>query len=181
MKFQPIKRPQQKQNKKPKAKPAFSFANNSSSSVSTSSPDKQVPSSAFKAASAPKNDYNKWASLGDEDLEYAQQPRERGGRKRKKNKTKQEFEHREVNYDELYEPDKPNDFFAYKHSAEEDRDREEWWQKLHYRPKSRGSTSGSYISETQKKRSASEAAYKQKAAMSKSHIISALRHVLTRV
>ncbi|GME28108.1 g-patch dna repair protein [Neofusicoccum parvum] len=141
LRFQPTKRPQIQSQKKTKP----GFPKPSQPLQSSSSPDPQAQSN--KASEAPSivalaaNPPSK-ASLadflnddGDDGFYAATQPRERGGRKRKKKK-KQQYEQQEQNWDDIYDPTRPNDFNQYKGSEEQMREIAEW-KDLLYRHKTK--------------------------------------------
>lgn len=87
-----------------------------------------------------------WTAEGDEhDVNgfYAGEKRQRGGRKkRKKNK---EESHLVQNWDDIYDPSRPNNYEDYKHSDEKILEIREWKNKLyaHRMARRRNSSSGS--------------------------------------
>ncbi|KAK8166170.1 hypothetical protein BC567DRAFT_273063 [Phyllosticta citribraziliensis] len=130
LRFQPTKRPQLASQKKPK-KPGASGLQ------SSSSPDPSNKSAAPKvvalAANPPsKTTFADWtADDGDvEGFYVATQQRERGGRRKKKKKKQQEQE-LEHNWDDIYDPTRPNDYSQYKGSEEQMREINEWKEHLH--------------------------------------------------
>ncbi|KAE8146690.1 hypothetical protein BDV25DRAFT_161973 [Aspergillus avenaceus] len=113
LRFQPTKRPQLSA-QKPKPKPAL---------------PKAAPVSA--PAAATKTSLADWANTEDDDVNdfYAGPKRQRGGRKkRKKNKDTQEFFQ---NWDDIYDPSRPNNYEEYKHSDEQIAEVREWKDRLY--------------------------------------------------
>ncbi len=82
--------------------------------------------------SAPKSTLADWAATGDDDDVngfYAGEKRQRGGRKRrKKNKEDQVFVQ---DWDDIYDPSRPNSYEEYKHSDERVREVREWKDRLY--------------------------------------------------
>ncbi|KAF7585919.1 hypothetical protein BBP40_009865 [Aspergillus hancockii] len=113
LRFQPTKRPQLAA-QKPKPKPALL---------------KTTPVAAPTAA--PKTTLADWANTEDDDVNdfYAGPKRQRGGRKkRKKNKDVHEFVQ---NWDDIYDPSRPNSYEEYKHSDEQIAEVREWKDRLY--------------------------------------------------
>lgn len=68
-----------------------------------------------------------WAD--DDDAYYAGEKRQRGGRKkRKKNRDMREFVQ---NWDDIYDPSRPNNYEEYKHSDEQIAEVREWKDRLY--------------------------------------------------
>lgn len=117
LRFQPTKRPQLSAQKS-KSKPTL---------------PKAVPTAtATPAAPAPpvKSTLADWAA-DDDDVNgfYAGEKRQRGGRKkRKKNREAQEFVQ---NWDDIYDPSRPNNYEEYKHSDEQIAEVREWKDRLY--------------------------------------------------
>ncbi|KAK1139051.1 hypothetical protein N8T08_001355 [Aspergillus melleus] len=114
LRFQPTKRPQLSA-QKPKAKPNL---------PKTSQPP--------AASNAPvKTSLADWAATEDDDVNgfYAGPKRQRGGRKkRKKNRDTQEMMQ---NWDDIYDPSRPNNYEGYKHSDEQISEVREWKDRLY--------------------------------------------------
>ena len=93
-----------------------------------------VPSELVSTAGRPstKTTLADWTAEGqDSDVNgfYAGEKRQRGGRKkRKKNK---EESHTLQNWDDIYDPSRPNNYEDYKHSDEKIREIREWKDKLY--------------------------------------------------
>jgi splicing factor 45 len=103
----------------------------------TSSPDKQLPSSAPQQPSigqalSYQDIVNNVDEDDDEDLIYNNKPKwqGRGGRKNKNKKNKKE-EYDEVDWDAIYDPAKPSNLARYQGSTEQDSERAEWTHFLH--------------------------------------------------
>lgn len=109
LRFQPTKRPQLAA-QKPKSKPTL---------------PKAAPAAVPPAAPV-KTSLADWAATEDDDVNgfYAGPKRQRGGRKkRKKNRDVQEFIQ---NWDDIYDPSRPNNYEEYKHSDEQIAEVREW-------------------------------------------------------
>ncbi|KAF9637396.1 hypothetical protein BFW01_g8292 [Lasiodiplodia theobromae] len=140
LRFQPTKRPQIQSQKK--TKPAFPKP--ATPAQSSSSPDPQAVAAKSTAAPGivalaanPPSKASLADFIGDDDdngFYAASQPRERGGRKNKKKK-KKNYEAQEQNWDDIYDPSRPNDYNQYKGSEEQMREIAEW-KDLLYRHKS---------------------------------------------
>lgn len=117
LRFQPTKRPQLSA-QKPKPKPSL---------------PKATPTSVAAAASAAaaKSTLADWAATEEDDYDgfYAGPKRQRGGRKkRKKNKdTEAVFQ----NWDDIYDPSRPNVFEEYRHSDEQINEVRDWKDRLY--------------------------------------------------
>ncbi|GKZ46434.1 hypothetical protein AbraIFM66951_009376 [Aspergillus brasiliensis] len=115
LRFQPTKRPQLAA-QKPKPKPTL---------------PKTVAAPAVPAAAPVKTTLADWAATEDDDVNgfYAGPKRQRGGRKkRKKNRDAQEFMQ---NWDDIYDPSRPNNYEEYKHSDEQIAEVREWKDRLY--------------------------------------------------
>ncbi|GLA10698.1 hypothetical protein BDQ94DRAFT_142228 [Aspergillus welwitschiae] len=115
LRFQPTKRPQLAA-QKPKPKPTL---------------PKAAAAPAAPAAAPVKTTLADWAATEDDDVNgfYAGPKRQRGGRKkRKKNREAQEFVQ---NWDDIYDPSRPNNYEEYKHSDEQIAEVREWKDRLY--------------------------------------------------
>jgi splicing factor 45 len=130
LRFQPIKRPQLAA-QKPKPKPAFPKPGSaaqagSSPTQPTSASDNAAPKPVVKSSLAD------WAStVDDDDVNgfYGGEKRQRGGRKkRKKNR---EAEVVLTNWDDIYDPSRPNNYEEYRQSDEKIREVREWKDRLY--------------------------------------------------
>lgn len=113
LRFQPTKRPQLAA-QKPKPKPTL---------------PKGVPPSA--TAAPVTSSLADWAATEDDDVNgfYTGEKRQRGGRKkRKKNREAQEFYQ---NWDDIYDPSRPNNYEEYKNSDEKIAEVREWKDRLY--------------------------------------------------
>ena len=130
LRFQPTKRPQvtQKQQKAghkiPQAKPV---------PPPPSRPiDQQLPPEpASTQRAAPKTTIADWTGDGDDDdvNGFYGEKRQRGGRKkRKKNKEDAQVQQ---NWDDIYDPSRPNSYEEYRHSDEQLREVREWKDRLY--------------------------------------------------
>lgn len=130
LRFQPTKRPQLSAQK---SKPKSSNPRPPTAAPSTSLPDAVPPDSASVTARPPaKTTLADWTAEGeDNDVNgfYGGEKRQRGGRKkRKKNK---EESHVPQNWDDIYDPSRPNNYEDYKHSDERIMEIREWKDKLY--------------------------------------------------
>ncbi|PYI17733.1 hypothetical protein BO99DRAFT_363742 [Aspergillus violaceofuscus CBS 115571] len=127
LRFQPTKRPQLA-TQKPKPKPTLPKA----------------PIAATPAAASVKTTLADWAATEDDDVNgfYAGPKRQRGGRKkRKKNREVQEFIQ---NWDDIYDPSRPNNYEEYKHSDEQIAEIREWKDRLYAHRMARSPSRDSY-------------------------------------
>ena len=129
LRFQPTKRPQiSSQKPKPtQSKALLNPAISSQPSQAAPSPDANESTQ----RSAPKTTIADWTGDGDEDdvNGFYGEKRQRGGRKkRKKNK---EESHLPQNWDDIYDPSRPNNYEEYKNSDEKIREVREWKDKLY--------------------------------------------------
>ena len=90
-----------------------------------------------------KNSLADWTADGDDDVNgfYGGEKRQRGGRKkRKKNK---EEEHVPQNWDDIYDPSRPNSYEEYKNSNEKIAEMREWKDRLYAHRMARQRSTGS--------------------------------------
>ncbi|PYI06661.1 G-patch DNA repair protein [Aspergillus sclerotiicarbonarius CBS 121057] len=128
LRFQPTKRPQLAA-QKPKPKPTL---------------PKAVTAPPAPAAAPVKTTLADWAATEDDDVNgfYAGPKRQRGGRKkRKKNREAQEFMQ---NWDDIYDPSRPNNYEEYKHSDEQIAEVREWKDRLYAHRMARSPSRDSY-------------------------------------
>lgn len=129
LRFQPTKRPQVA-SQKPKAKPTAPKAIPQTTTVphaSATPPDV----SGRVAKPPPKNTLADWTADGDDDVNgfYGGEKRQRGGRKkRKKNKEDVQIPQ---NWDDIYDPSRPNSYEEYKNSEEKISEMREWKDRLY--------------------------------------------------
>ncbi|KAI9848163.1 MAG: hypothetical protein M1837_000837 [Sclerophora amabilis] len=130
LRFQPTKRPQLS-TQKAKPKPAIP---KQSSSTPPAEDDAIAPVPAAAATSRPpvKSTLADWTTArGEEDVNgfYGGEKRQRGGRKkRKKNREEQAFTQ---DWDDIYDPSRPNSYEEYKHSDEKVREVRDWKDRLY--------------------------------------------------
>ncbi|KAL4740339.1 hypothetical protein BDV11DRAFT_100133 [Aspergillus similis] len=129
LRFQPTKRPQLA-TQKPKPKATLPKTN------------------AIAPGAAPvKSTLADWAATEEDDVNgfFAGPKRQRGGRKkRKKNREPQEFVQ---NWDDIYDPSRPNIYEEYKHSDEQITEVREWKDRLYAHRMARSSSRDSYSDE----------------------------------
>jgi hypothetical protein len=115
-------------NQKPKPKFAFAKAPSSDVPAASSSPDK---SGAFGAVQQPavKMSLADWAEGDGYYYEDPRESRERGGRRKKKKKKAEEPVRQD--WDDLYDPTRPNNYEEYMHSEERVREIKEWKERLY--------------------------------------------------
>ncbi|KAJ5711621.1 G-patch DNA repair protein [Penicillium malachiteum] len=119
LRFQPTKRPQLA-NQKPKPKPALPKAAPPTTTNQPSAP-----------ATAPaKSTLADWAATEDDDFGYYMgEKRQRGGRKkRKKNREPHAVPQ---NWDDIYDPSRPNNYEEYRHSDEKILEIRDWKDRLY--------------------------------------------------
>ena len=129
LRFQPTKRPQlSAQKSKPKPPVQRTPAPVTASKIESNNTE---PTNAATRPSA-KTTLADWTAEGEEnDINgfYGGEKRQRGGRKkRKKNK---EESHVPQNWDDIYDPSRPNSYEDYKHSDEKITEMREWKNKLY--------------------------------------------------
>lgn len=128
LRFQPTKRPQLSA-QKPKAKPTVPKA------------PPAAPVAGAAAAPPVKTTLADWAATDDDDVNgfYGGEKRQRGGRK--KRKMNREAQAVPQNWDDIYDPSRPNNYEEYKHSDEKIREVREWKDRLYaHRMAKRGSS-----------------------------------------
>lgn len=132
LRFQPtVKRPQPA-NQKPKAKPTLPKATappTAQASVLTA-----TPISTSAPAPAGKTTLADWAATEDDDFGYYMgEKRQRGGRKKRKKNNNNNREERTIpqNWDDIYDPSRPNNYEAYRHSDEKILEVREWKDRLY--------------------------------------------------
>lgn len=130
LRFQPTKRPQLSA-QKPKPKPSTPRPPTAASS--TLLPDGATSESAGVTERPPaKTSLADWTSEGQDNNVnefYGGEKRQRGGRK-KRRKTKEEYNGPQ-NWDDIYDPSRPNSYEDYKHSDERIMEIREWKDKLY--------------------------------------------------
>jgi hypothetical protein len=127
LRFQPTKRPQLSNQK---SKPKSQFPKQIPPTVVASSTTTPTTS---KISQPPiKSTLADWAAIGDDDDVngfYAGEKRQRGGRKRRK---KNREDHAVAqDWDDIYDPSRPNNYDEYKHSDEKIREVREWKDRLY--------------------------------------------------
>ncbi|MCJ1260056.1 hypothetical protein MMC24_007896 [Lignoscripta atroalba] len=126
LRFQPTKRPQLAA-QKPKSKAPLPKSTPPAIQQIGAVPD--APSTVSRLAA--KSTLADWTAGDDDDVNgfYGGEKRQRGGRKkRKKNK---EESHVPQNWDDIYDPSRPNSYEEYKHSDEKIREVREWKDRLY--------------------------------------------------
>ncbi|RDW57148.1 putative G-patch DNA repair protein (Drt111) [Aspergillus mulundensis] len=129
LRFQPTKRPQLA-TQKPKPKPTLPKA-----------------TSVAPTAAPVKSTLADWAATEEDDVNgfYTGPKRQRGGRKkRKKNREAQEFVQ---NWDDIYDPSRPNIYEEYRHSDEQISEVREWKDRLYAHRMARSPSRDSYSDE----------------------------------
>ncbi|KAG7004832.1 mannan polymerase II complex anp1 subunit [Physcia stellaris] len=132
LRFQPTKRPQlatQKPKPKPNAQKSASQSIGISPAAATPPEGPTVPVAPAKAPV--KTSLADWTAENDDDVNgfYGAEKRQRGGRKkRKKNK---EDTHIPQNWDDIYDPSRPNSYEEYKNSDEKIAEIREWKDRLY--------------------------------------------------
>lgn len=133
--FQPVRRPQPKQQKPkatfPKAIPKASIP---PSAPAAAAPEAAVPTPP-SSSSVPKSTLADWAATEEDEWRYgAGEKRQRGGRKKKK---KQQQQHFETDWDDIYDPSRPTNVEEYLKSDEKIDEVREWKALLYAHRKSR--------------------------------------------
>ena len=130
LRFQPTKRPQisaQKSKPKPSAQKAVVTKADAAGQNS-------APSNATAPAAKPitKVTLADWTADGDDDVNdfFGGEKRQRGGRKKRK-KTREESTNIVQNWDDIYDPSRPNSYEEYKNSDEKISELREWKDKLY--------------------------------------------------
>jgi splicing factor 45 len=142
LRFQPTKRPQLA-TQKPKPKPAFPKSSGLQTSAAAATALTAPGSNNVVARPPVKTTLADWANTADDDEDvngfYSAEKRQRGGRKkRKKNR---EAQVAVTNWDDVYDPSRPNNYEEYKHSDEKIREVKEWKDRLYaHRATTRGSS-----------------------------------------
>ncbi|KAH7356688.1 hypothetical protein BKA65DRAFT_604473 [Rhexocercosporidium sp. MPI-PUGE-AT-0058] len=129
LRFQPTKRPQLSQKPKPKSTFPRSSPVDATGSRNVSTLSSAPPKTARPPAKTTLAD---WTGLDDDDVNgfYGGEKRQRGGKRRKKNKPREE--HMAVqDWDDIYDPSRPNSYEEYKHSDEKIREVREWKDRLY--------------------------------------------------
>jgi len=129
LRFQPTRRPQLS-SQKPKPKASFPKAapldNSNQSNVSATALTSSIVRPAAKSTLAD------WTATGDDDVNDfygGGEKRQRGGRKRRK-KNKDEYTVAQ-DWDDIYDPTRPNNYEEYRHSDEKIREVREWKDRLY--------------------------------------------------
>jgi splicing factor 45 len=129
LRFQPNFRRPQQTTQKPKAKAGLRPPQAQENSQTQEASSQPRPSSNVPPA---RNNLSQWTSIGDDDDVngfYAGEKRQRGGRKkRKKNKEESAIPQ---NWDDIYDPSRPNNYEEYKHSDEKIREIRDWKDRLY--------------------------------------------------
>ena len=129
LRFQPTKRPQlatQKPKPKPSGQKSVPQSQNKTQAAATP-PD----TTSGIAKPPPKNTLADWTADADDDVNgfYGGEKRQRGGRKkRKKNKEDAQIPQ---NWDDIYDPSRPNNYEEYKNSEEKILEMREWKDRLY--------------------------------------------------
>lgn len=146
LRFQPTKRPQI--SNKAKNKSAFTKA-----IPPTNNTAAEITSTVTPTQAAPKTTLADWTNDDDDVNNFYQGPkRERGGRKRRK-KNKEEYTVVQ-DWDDIYDPSRPNNYEEYKHSDEKIREVREWKDRLYAHRHARKDSSDLESSDEEQKRPA---------------------------
>ncbi|PMD56712.1 uncharacterized protein K444DRAFT_631884 [Hyaloscypha bicolor E] len=138
LRFQPTKRPQLSQ--KPKPKTNFpKAAPLDSTTLRTTSPQTAAASSVARPPA--KTTLADWTGVEDDDVNgfYGGEKRQRGGRKRKRKPKEEQVAVQD--WDDIYDPTRPNNYEEYKHSDEKIREVREWKDRLYAHRMARKSAS----------------------------------------
>lgn len=127
MRFQPTKRPQLA-SQKPKPKPKFPKVADVKNTPSKEAPRAAAPQTSTRPVKSTLAD---WTVADDDDVNgfYGGEKRQRGGRKRRK-KNKEDYEVVQ-DWDDIYDPSRPNNYEEYKNSDEKLREVREWKDRLY--------------------------------------------------
>lgn len=125
LRFQPTKRPQLPA-QKPKPKPTLPKAAPAAASNNAAAP----AAAPAPTATPPVSSLADWAADDDDDVNgfYAGEKRQRGGRKKRKKNQEAQFVQ---NWDDIYDPSRPNNYEEYKHSDEQIAEVREWKDRLY--------------------------------------------------
>lgn len=121
-------------------------------------PDKITPSAEAAQAPPPKTSIAHWAANADDDDKnqfYAEKAQRGGRKKRKKNNHQQEIVQ---DWDDIYDPSRPNSYEEYKNSEEKIREVREWKDRLYAHRMRRRQTSD-YDSEESDRRPSMNSEY----------------------
>jgi splicing factor 45 len=100
------------------------------SEVAATAEGDAAASTTTQAPQQPKTTIADWTAEGDEDEYYfGAQQRQRGGRKRRKKNKEQAPVAQD--WDDIYDPSRPNNYEEYKHSDERIRELREWKDRLY--------------------------------------------------
>ncbi|ESZ97541.1 hypothetical protein SBOR_2088 [Sclerotinia borealis F-4128] len=136
LRFQPTRRPQLS-SQKPKAKASFPKA------AAPTNPTATEPSNvAISKVPAPKSTLADWA-VDDDDVNgfYVKEKRQRGGKKRRKNNREEQAVAQD--WEDIYDPSRPNNYEEYKNSDEKVREVREWKDRLYAHRMARKASSDS--------------------------------------
>ena len=147
LRFQPTKRPQLSAQKLKSKTPLQKGAAAAPSSASASS--EPASTTARPLAKTTLADWTAEKDGDDINGFYGGEKRQRGGRKKRK-KEKEDL-HVLQNWEDIYDPSRPNNYDNYKHSDEKTVEIREWKDKLYVHRMERGPDSGSDISSDQYK------------------------------
>lgn len=131
LRFQPTKRPQLT-TQKPKIKPIIQKGINLSNlnPKDQETDNLEVPSTTARLGG--KSTLADWAAEGEDDEMsglYLSEKRQRGGRKKRKKTKEDSFALQ--NWDDIYDPSRPNSYEEYKHSDEKISEMREWKDRLY--------------------------------------------------
>lgn len=122
LRFQPTRRPQLPA-QKPKSKPTLPKAAPAAGAAAPAPAPASAPT-----ATAPVSSLADWADDDDVNGFYAGEKRQRGGRKKRKKNQEAQFVQ---NWDDIYDPSRPNNYEEYKHSDEQIAEVREWKDRLY--------------------------------------------------
>ncbi|KAL8756932.1 MAG: hypothetical protein Q9184_004346 [Pyrenodesmia sp. 2 TL-2023] len=126
LRFQPTKRPQTS-NQKARGKPALPKADPLSGRKQVTS---DIPTRESNAASVPpvKSTLSDWAAEQEDEAFYPAGKRQRGGRKKRRKTKESPIVH---NWDDIYDPSRPNSYEEYQYSDEKISEIREWKDRLY--------------------------------------------------